>query len=143
MLQRYYKFFNHAINCMINFHVLCLFNIHFPLHNFFYWQNFAHRLFTNPPTSGNKNHRYWFIDLEEWRKAPVPVTPRHSNQASLLLCSRLGVLWLDYIPKIKTRKSAKYLVESIFYCTFALKNKQYGKTRIFTLFHIVCISCRR
>ena len=46
MLQRYYKIFNHAINCMINFRVLCLFNIHFPLHNFFYWLAIAHQ-FTN------------------------------------------------------------------------------------------------
>ena len=32
---------------MINFRALCLFNIHFPLHNFFYWQNFAHQLSRN------------------------------------------------------------------------------------------------
>ena len=46
-MQRYYKIFNHAINCMINFSALCLFNIYFPLHNFFYWQNFAHQLSRN------------------------------------------------------------------------------------------------
>ena len=31
---------------MINFRVLCLFNIHFHLHNFFYWLAIAHQ-FTN------------------------------------------------------------------------------------------------
>ena len=47
MLQRYYKIFNHAIYCMINFRVLCLFNIHFPLHNFFYWLAIARQLSRN------------------------------------------------------------------------------------------------
>ena len=37
-------------------------------------------------------------------------------------------LWLDYIPK-KTRKPAKHLVESFFYCTFVAKtNLKKGKT---------------
>ena len=42
-------------------------------------------------------------------------------------CIVFSALSLNYIPKIKTRKSTKNLVVSKFYCTFAAKVSNMGK----------------